>query len=501
MARNTDRNSYSSIFKAIGLFGGTKVFQILIGIIKNKIVAVLLGPVGMGVNGLLTTNTGLIKSLTDLGLHTSAVRDVAKAYETKDQKRIGTTIAILRKLVWLTGLLGALIVFLFAKELSVQSFGNSDFTFAFQVVAITLLFDQVCVGQTVLMQGTFHYRYMARSALLGSVVGLVISIPFYYLWGMDAIAPVIVITSLTHLLLSWYFSRRIPIEKVRVTPREVLKGGKVMITLGLAFALTGILRYGKSYVTQIFISGIGSIDDVGLYTAGMTIATQYINVILNAMGSDYSPRLSAIADQEGEFLQTMNRQNQLMLTVIVPVIVAFIVLIKPLIVLLYSSKFLDLTGMVDWMMLGMFFRATSWCLSFAFIAKGESKLFFWNEFASACYGLVLLIAGYKLMRFEGLGIAYFLTYIIYTLQVYIICRKKYSFRYTSDNKRLIVIQGCLVVIAFIILKVLGFSMWRYIVGGVILSGCLYYSYIKLDEMIPVRNMISSIKGKLKFKRN
>ena len=266
----------------------------------------------------------------------------------------------------------------------------------------------------------------------------------------------------------------------------------------MVFALAGDSTITKD---SAMVYTFFSIDDVGLYTAGMTIATQYINVILNAMGSDYSPRLSAIADQEELFVETINRQNQLMLTVIVPVIVAFIVLIKPLIVLLYSSKFLDLTGMVDWMMLGMFFRATSWCLSFAFIAKGESKLFFWNEFASACYGLVLLIVGYKLMRFEGLGIAYFLTYIIYTLQVYIICRKKYSFRYTSDNKRLIVIQGCLVVIAFIILKVLGFSMWRYIVGGVILSGCLYYSYIKLDEMIPVRNMISRIKGKLKFKRN
>jgi len=393
-----------------------------------------------------------------------------------------------------------LIVFLFAKELSIQSFGNADFTFAFQVVAVTLLFDQLCVGQIVLMQGTFHYRYMARSALLGSIAGLVVATPCYYLWGMEAIAPVIVITSLANLLLSWYFSSKIPVEKVRVSFREVFTGGKVMITLGFAFAMTGILRYGKSYITQIFISGIGSIDDVGLYTAGMTIATQYINVILNAMSSDYSPRLSAIADQEGLFVETMNRQNQLMLTVIVPLILAFIILIKPLIVLLYSSKFLDLTGMVDWMMLGMFFRATSWCLSFAFIAKGESKIFFWNEFASACYGLILLIVGYKLLRFEGLGMAYFMTYIIYTLQVYIICRKKYGFRYTSDNKRLILIQGCLVITAFTILRLLGFSMWRYIVGGVVLSGSLYYSYIKLDEMIPVKKMISGFKGRFNTKR-
>lgn len=493
----TDKKQYATIFKAIGLFGGTKLFQILIGVIKNKFVAVLLGPFGMGISGLLVTNAQLVKSFTDLGLHTSAVRDVAQSYKSKDMLQIGRTIAILRHLVWFTGILGTLVVFFFAKEFSINSFGTDEFTNAFRIISVTLLFDQLCVGQTVLMQGTFHYRYMASAALVGSIAGLVISVPLYFVWRVHAIAPVLVITSAVSLLLSWHYSRKIEVKKVNVTFRDIFSGGKVMMFLGFAFAMAGILRYGKALITQVFISNMGNIADVGLYSAAIAIATQYINVVLNAMGADYSPRLAAIANQNDIFTETINRQNQLMLTIIVPIILAFIVFIKPFTILLYSTKFLPIMAMIEWMMLGMFFRATSWCLSFAFVAKGEAKLFFWNEFASTCYSLVFFIIGYIVAKFEGMGIAYFMSYVVYTIQVWLLCSKKYHFRYTSDNFRLIVSQMSFVLSAFVILKFLGYSYWRYLIGISILFIALWYTYGKLNEMVAIKETVKNIERKIK----
>lgn len=133
-----DRNSYRNITKSIGIFGGTTIFQILVGLIKNKIVAVLLGPLGMGIQGMLISTTSLISSFTGLGLHTSSVRDVAMAYSSKDQDRVDTTVTILRRLVIATGLLGTLSVFVFARTLSIWSFGNEDYTIAFRLTSIVL---------------------------------------------------------------------------------------------------------------------------------------------------------------------------------------------------------------------------------------------------------------------------------------------------------------------------------------------------------------------------
>ena len=113
-----DRNSYGSIMKSIGLFGGVQVFNILVSLIKNKFVAILLGPEGMGISGMLTNGTGMVSSLTGLGLRNSAVRDVAKSSRSDDKKEISVTIAVLRRLVLITGCIGMVVTFIFAPYLS-----------------------------------------------------------------------------------------------------------------------------------------------------------------------------------------------------------------------------------------------------------------------------------------------------------------------------------------------------------------------------------------------
>ena len=100
---NINQSSYRQIFKATSLFGGVQVFNILLSIIRSKIIAVLLGPVGMGVAGLLTSTTALVGGITNFGLGTSAVRDVAAANESGHSNRISKVVTVFRRLVWITG--------------------------------------------------------------------------------------------------------------------------------------------------------------------------------------------------------------------------------------------------------------------------------------------------------------------------------------------------------------------------------------------------------------
>lgn len=492
----SNRNSYGNIFKAIGIFGGTQVFTILVGIIRNKFVAVLLGPFGMGISGLLNSTTSLVNSITSMGLRTSAVRDIAKAHESGNEERIARMTAVMRKFVWFTGFLGMFVVLTFAREFSVWTFGNEDYTWAFRLLSVTLLFNQLSVGQNVLMQGTFHYKYIANASIIGSLVGLFVSVPMYYIWRVKAIAPVLVIVSATAMLLSWYYSRKIKIRPAKVTWTDVLSEGKIMIALGIVVALSGIMREGKTYITRIFISSNGLIEDVGLYTAAITIATQYINVILNAMSADYSPRLAAVSDKHDVFIETINRQNKLMMTIVTPFVLALIIFIKPFVQLLYSSKFIEITGMIEWMMLGMLFRTASWCLSYTLVARGEPKLFFINELASTVYSLILFILGYKFLHFTGIGIAYCLSYVIYTFQFLIVCKKKFDFHYSKENIKILVTQIAFTLFVFFVLKVLQYSVWRYIFGCVTLVMACVYTYKKMDEMIPIKTLCKNLKNKL-----
>jgi len=133
------KDSYRQIMKATSVFGGVQVFQILISIIRSKFVAVLLGPTGMGVVGLLTTTTGLVNGLTNFGLGTIAVKSISEATNTGDEKRISTVVTVLRRMVWISGLLGALVTLVFSPWLSEFTFGNREYTLPFIWISVTLL--------------------------------------------------------------------------------------------------------------------------------------------------------------------------------------------------------------------------------------------------------------------------------------------------------------------------------------------------------------------------
>lgn len=494
-----NRNSYGNILKSMGLFGGVQVFQILVGLIKNKFVAILLGPAGMGVVGMIANATSVIETLTGFGLRTSATRGIASATSEKDEYKLGRVLSVVRRLVILTGLLGAATVFLLAKQLSIWSFGNEDYTLAFRLVSVTAFLNQLCIGQTTLMQGTFHYKLMAKASLTGSVIGLFISIPLYYKWGEIAIVPVIIISSLTSLLLSTYYSRKVAYQRVKLTNREVWQEGKPLLGLGLAIALTGVVGLGQNYLIKAFISNVGNIADVGLYAAGTTLTSMYVNTILNAMASDYSPRLASMSHNREAFIETINRQMKLLVTIIMPMIVIFIVIIKELTILLYSDKFLPITTMIEWMMAGMFFRAISWSISFAQVARGDSKVFFWNEFANTLYSLIFYVVGYRYFHFDGLGLAFVLNYICYTIQMYFLSRRRFKYCVSKDTMQVLLQNFVVLVVAMLAMRLLHYTVWRYIVGMILMGISCVLAYHNMNQMIPVKEAVGSFFKRLNRK--
>ena len=492
-----DRNSYRSITKSIGIFGGTKIFQILVGIIKNKAVAILLGPLGMGISGMITTATSMVSAFTGLGLHTSAVRDVAQSHATGDFTIISKTVSILRELVLITGLLGMLLVFALARYLSVLTFGDDSYTFAFQLVSVILLLDQIVVGDNVILQGTFHYKYMAKASLISSIVGLLFSLPIYYIWRINAIVPVIILSSLVNLLITAYYARKVKIPIINLSVKEILIGGKIMIVLGFAIALSGMVGMGKIYIERNFLVKIGSLEVVGLYTAGTAIVTQYVNVIFQAMGSDYTPRLSAISNNMKLFVEAMNRQILLLITLLSPLILIFIIFVKELVLLLYSKEFLPIMGMIEWMMMSMLFRALSWSISYGFSARGEAKIFFYNELLTSIYSIVFTIIGYKYLSYEGIGLGFLLTYLLYTIQVYFLGKKKFSFTFSLDVKKKSFPMIALTLGAALLIKYIEITYIKFLVGLTLLSLVSYISYRFLDSMLDLKSVFTILKSKIK----
>ena len=73
-----DNNSYRNILKGTAMFGGVQVFNILINLLRGKMVAVLLGPEGMGISSLLAAASNTLQQFSSLGLNLSILKSKEK---------------------------------------------------------------------------------------------------------------------------------------------------------------------------------------------------------------------------------------------------------------------------------------------------------------------------------------------------------------------------------------------------------------------------------------
>ena len=494
------QGSYRQIMKATSLFGGVQVFKIVISIIRSKIIAVLLGPAGMGIAGLLTSTTGFVSALTNFGIGTSAVKNVAAASATGDQERVQKVVSVLRRLVWITGLLGMILTAALSPWLSQLTFGNRDYTFAFIWISVTLLFQQLSSGQFVVLQGLRRLNYLARANVTGSVIGLLIAVPVYYKWQLDGIVPMIIISSLTSMILSWYFARKTGVKSIKVAKDETFIESKSMLKMGFMISLSSLIATAASYLVRIYISNTGGVEQVGLFNAGFAIIGTYVGMVFTAMGTDYYPRLSAVAHDNSKSRELINQQAEVAILILAPILAIFLVFINWVIILLYSNKFIAMNEMIHWAALGVYFKAVAWSVAFILLAKSATGVFFWNELAGNIYILGFNILGYKVAGLEGLGISYLVSYFIYFIQIFIVTRLKYSFSFGRVFYHIAGIQFLLGVLCFLVMRTLA-SPWMYVIGSLIIAVSVFYSLRELDRRMELKTIFWKKIDEYRSKKN
>lgn len=491
MADN-NQSSYRSIFKATSLFGGVQVYQILIQIIKSKFVAVLLGPAGVGIMGLYQSGLQLVQQISSMGLAQSAVRDVSEANGSNDLQRIAKTIIVVRKLVWITGLLGLIIVACCSPLLSKFSFGNYDYTIPFIILSVTLLLDQLSAGQKVVLQGMRRLKDLAKCAAFGVTFGLITSVPLYYWLGVDGIMPTLILNSVCSLILSWFYSRKIKIEKVQVTPKQTFEQGKQMLVMGVSLSLSGIFSTIVAYVLRSFIQGNGGVEEVGLYQAGFVIMTTYVGMVMNAIGTDYYPRLAAINNDNEKCREVVSQQGEIGTMILAPMLTCCLVFMPFVLQLLYSDKFLAANEYISWACLGMMLRFGSWIISYLFVAKAESKLFIKIELSANIYYLIFSLLGYKYLGLKGLGIAFALEYVVYFIQCYLIAGKRYHFRFSHSFIKCYGLQLLLIIACLAIIMI--FDGWqKFTLGCAIIAISCFLSIKGLNQRM---DLLGFVKNKI-----
>ncbi len=486
----SEKESYKQAFKATSLFGIVQVFIILINLVRSKLIAVLLGTSGYGINGLFQNPMNLIGSLTGLGIGFSAVRDVAVANTEDDATKISRTIQTLKRWSWTVGIAGTLTVIGLSPLLSRWSFKNSDYTISFILLSVCLLLSALSSGQTAVLQGTRRLKDATKSGFSGALLGLVFSIPLYYFWGIKGIVPAFILSAAATLLATWHFSRKVKLVPSEISYKESFTQGIDMVKLGIMVTLSNLIGQVVSYLIILLINEQSGKEAVGLYTAGWSMTNQYVGLIFAAMGADYFPRLSGLQSDKSKMEEAVNHQAEIAVLIIAPLIILFLAILPWIIQILFTEEFIPVISFVRWIITGMLFKAASWTLGFILIAKGDTKLFFIIELTTYLIQLACYATGYHFGGLEGIGIAFVVVTFFYFIEISIIVKKKYKIGFNKDFQKLFLIQFALCISCFLIIFFQSYPL-GYFSGGLLFVFSAIYSLRRLDKKADLRQIILS----------
>lgn len=501
---NPGKHTYGQILKSSVLIGSSSVLNLGLGFVRTKAMAVLLGTTGYGLMGLYGQIQDLTRTVAGVGMNNSGVRQIAAAVGSGDAQRVTRTVTTLRRIAFGTGALGALLLAMFRHPISRMTFGDDRHAGSIALLAVAVFFGDISAAQGALVQGMRKIADLARISVLGAFYGTLFSIIIvYYFYRQGApqkgVVPSLVCVAAMGILTSWWYARKIKVERVSLTLQQVKEESSGLLKLGVVFMARSLMTLGATYLIVIMVRQKISLGAVGCFQAAWALGGQFTFFILDAMGADFYPRLTAVANDNAECNRLVNEQAEVGLLLAGPGVIATLTFAPLVIQLFYTAEFGPAAEVLRWICLGMMLRVASWPMGFILLAKGERNLYFWTELLGNLLFISLVWAGISAFGLKGTGMAFFGMYIAYSAGIYLVVRRLSGFHWSKANRQLAFLFVPLVAAVFAswyVLPHIAVAM----AGTAITIGAGVYSLKTLCKLIPLERLPRVAKKMIVFFR-
>lgn len=463
------------VVKAIGVFSSVEFIKLLCGVIRTKLVAVLIGAAGVGVISLYNSTLEMLRSVAMLNLGQSAVREISTS---GGDCRAAVAHEVERTGLWL-GIMAAVVTALLSPLLSLLAFGSPAHSWAFCVLSLSLLAGAVTDARTAVLQSFGQIKFLARVSLLGAVSGTLLAVPTYIMWRMDGIVPVILIYSATTLFFLMRYKVSRPEAVLSRSDAKALR--RRLIGLGAWLTVASAMGFAALYILRIWLNAAAGVDAVGKFQAGFTIVNTYAGVLFTAIAMEFYPRLAGVIRSGRATSVMVGHEIAIALWILIAVVPVFLCLQTLIVRVLYSSEFLIVLQFTAIAIGATIFRAISWCFSYVILARADGRVYLITEGASAVSLVVFGAIGWTAFGFYGLGLAYLLQYVLFTIVTALVYFRRYRLNLPRAVSRLIVLSVVVVLGSILIYMFLG--LYGRIVIFLLIPVVIYFAYKNLRNIM------------------
>lgn len=418
------------LIRSMLIIGLAQIVNILISIFRMKVLAVLLGPGGVGLLSIYNSLLSIVQQTAGLGMETSGVREIASSRGEE------ATLSRVRRVVFaahlIQGTLAMLAVWLLREHIAILLFGDTLRATEVGLIGIAILISLLTSAQTALLQGLRKIDDLGRVTVIGAFVGTLAGLFAIWLQGEGGLIWFILVQPLATVLIALRYTRRLPKPTTsRLSLLQTWQIWKPMAKLGAVFMLGGLATAVTLLIVRGQITLELGLNAAGHFAAAWGITMIYVGFLLGAMGADYYPRLTEVIHDKVMAVRLMNDQAQLGLAIGGPVLLLLIGLAPWVTTLLYSSEFEPAVLLIQGQMVGNVFKLASWAISFSIVAAARAKTVFFMELSFNIVFLGIVLVFLPRFGLEVTAYAFVLGYLVYLTIVYILARRIHGFRWQT----------------------------------------------------------------------
>ncbi len=416
------------VISAIGFLGSAQAVNIACSVLRNKLMAIWVGPAGVGLNSILVSASTLISTATQLNIRDSAVRDLSTPME---KIALETKTAVVRRWSMLLGLLGALCAIVLSPVLSAMAYdGAISHAIDFALLAPAIFAGAYAAGEFAILQSQDRLKAIAKANLTGGLAATAVSLPLIYLLRLQSIVYVIDIYAAAIALAVFFIRQRRDrdIKLPKLGLRLLWREGRSFIGLGVSISVSVLLASLANYIFSAYISSKSGEAALGIYQSGFTLVNSYVGIIFSAIAVEYFPRLTRFVKRPSMARTIMAHEMALVIKLVTVVAVIFVLLSEFIVRWLYSAEFEGVVPFVTYAIVGAVFRGISLCYAYRILAAGDAKAYIFTESISVAAGLALNIIAYNHWSYAGLGVSYIIWYAFYTLLTAAVCHRRYGLK-------------------------------------------------------------------------
>lgn len=430
----------SELVRSVGLLSSQRVVLIVLGAVRTKIAASILGPGGMGILAQAMALRELLTSLATLGTRSGYLKLVAEHHGRGDTAGLERLIVTTLTLVTVIALTVAGFAALFADRIAEWAYGNPKQGMLVLIVGMTVVVSVPGKMLARTFTGVLDYRTFLLIAVVESVIAVGSMAVLARAFGVaGAVASFTVIEFVILLVAAWLIRKRLaqPLGLSLRPRRPDPEVTRRLFRLAGALTITSLASSAVVVFVRAEILRHAGTEANGYYQVAWQVGQNYLGILGTALWSYGMPKVAMRLEDPAEILHLQNNFLRIVLTILAPGVVALLATREIWIPILFTEAFLVAAGMVAWQLVGELVAMVRQSMNISLLPREKLRflvfqaLFYWGAWAG--------LTAFWMPRLgaTGAAVSYFGANVLALIVTYAYHHRALDYRIQPENRRLL----------------------------------------------------------------